>query len=268
MANPLLTVVSLAAIPVLTTALGAAVASFRPPGAGIRSGIQHFAAGVVFSVVAVELLPDVTRVHDLFEIGWTFAAGVALMLLIERFSRRTEAPDVTEAPGANTTATAPGDAAVESVSPRAPSATSSKGGQLLAIGIDILIDGLLIGIAMAAGSKEGLLLTAALCLELLSLGLAIAAPLALSGASRVRTILLPTTLALLLIVGAVIGDTVLRDASEHTIAGVLSFGCAALLYLVTEELLVDAHESPDSTSATAMFFAGFLLFLLLGMAGS
>lgn len=263
MATPLLTVVSLAAIPVLSTALGAMVAAFKPPRAGVRSGIQHFAAGVVFSVVAVELLPDVTRVHDLFEIGWTFAAGVVLMLVIERVGRRMEARN------ANASSEGASDVGSEAVTPgTVPAAPAINRGQLVAIGIDILIDGLLIGIAMAAGNKEGLLLTAALSLELLSLGLAIAAPLALAGASRARTILIPTILSLLLVVGAVVGDTVLRDASEHTLAGVLSFGCAALLYLVTEELLVDAHESPDSTSATAMFFAGFLLFLLLGMAGS
>lgn len=250
MTTPLSTVLLLSLVPVVTTAVGASIAALRPPRAAIRSGIQHFAAGVVFSVVAVELLPDVTRVHDPFEIGWTFAAGVALMLIIERVGRRAETPETTGAAAAT-----------------AQSAPLINRGQLVAIGIDILIDGLLIGIALAAGTKEGFLLTAALSLELLSLGLAVAAPLAAGGASRLRTVLLPTTLSLLLVVGAVIGETVLRGASEHTIAGVLSFGSAALLYLVTEELLVDAHETPDSTGATAMFFGGFLLFLLLGMAG-
>ena len=38
----------------------------------------------------------------------------------------------------------------------------------------------------------------------------------------------------------------------------------ALLYLVTEELLVEAHEGGKETPfAAAMFFAGFLLLLLL-----
>ena len=66
-------------------------------------------------------------------------------------------------------------------------------------------------------------------------------------------------------VPALVGDTILRGASEHTLAGVLAFGCAALLYLVTEELLVEAHETKDTAFATSMFFVGFLLFLLLGM---
>ena len=51
----------------------------------------------------------------------------------------------------------------------------------------------------------------------------------------------------------------------HTLAGVLSFGCAALLFLVTEELLIEAHESADTAFTTTMFFVGLLIFLLLGM---
>ena len=46
-------------------------------------------------------------------------------------------------------------------------------------------------------------------------------------------------------------------------AGVFAFGLMALLYLVTEELLVEAHEAPDKPWITAMFFAGFLLLILL-----
>ena len=42
-----------------------------PPGLIARSSIQHFAAGVIFSVVAVDLLPEVRRGHDPFEVGWT-----------------------------------------------------------------------------------------------------------------------------------------------------------------------------------------------------
>ena len=230
-------VVLFSLLPVLTTLTGATYAALRPPSAELRSLLQHFAAGVVFSVVAVELLPDVTRVHDLFEIGWTFSAGLALMLLIERVAKRSEA---------------------EAVRLAGPSL-----GQLTGVGIDIFVDGLLIGIAFAAGAKEGVLLTAALSLELLSLGLAVASGLTSQG--RARTIMIPTGLSILLVVGAAVGDTLLRDVSEHALAGVLSFGCAALLYLVTEELLVEAHESGETMLGTAMFFVGFLAFLLLGM---
>ena len=39
----------------------------------------------------------------------------------------------------------------------------------------------------------------------------------------------------------------------------------ALLFLVTEELLVEAHETAQAPVLTGAFFAGFLLFLILGM---
>ena len=78
-------------------------------------------------------------------------------------------------------------------------------------------------------------------------------------------VLAPTGIACLMIVGAVLGRTLLADASVHTLAGLLAFGCAALLFLVTEELLIEAHESANTSVTTAMFFVGFLIFLLLGM---
>jgi len=226
-------------IPVVAAFLGAAVAALRPPGPVVRSSIQHFAAGVIFSVVAVELLPEVRRGHDPFEVGWTFAAGVALMLIIDAAVKRFNHG------GAQGAA-------------RGPSP-----GQLVPIGVDVLLDGILIGIAMTTGLKQGVLLTIALTLELFSLGLTMALEF---GTSRLLVrVLAPTGIACLMIVGAVLGRTLLANASVHTLAGLLAFGCAALLFLVTEELLIEAHESANTSVTTTMFFVGFLIFLLLGM---
>lgn len=230
-----LLVLLIAAIPVSAALLGATVAALRAPGLVVRSSIQHFAAGVIFSVVAVELLPEIRKGHDPFEVGWTFAAGVALMLLIDNLVKRY------------------GHASASGPSP----------GQLVPIGVDLLLDGLLIGIAMTAGLKQGVLLTVALTLELFSLGLAMALEF---GNSKMHVrILAPTGIACLMIVGALLGRTMLANASEHTLAGLLSFGSAALLFLVTEELLIEAHESANTAVTTTMFFFGFLVFELLGM---
>lgn len=56
--------------------------------------------------------------------------------------------------------------------------------------------------------------------------------------------------------------TPVATLSSTTIAGFLSFGVIALLYLVTEELLVEAHEKRDTPFVTALFFVGFLGLLL------
>lgn len=51
--------------------------------------------------------------------------------------------------------------------------------------------------------------------------------------------------------------------SPPVVKGFFAFGLIALLYLVTEELLIEAHEVPDRPWVTALFFVGFLLLFLL-----
>jgi ZIP family zinc transporter len=67
-------------------------------------------------------------------------------------------------------------------------------------------------------------------------------------------------------VAAMGGATLLSRLSGEWLELVLSFGLAALLFLVTEELLTEAHEEEETPLLTLAFFGGFLLFLLLGMA--
>lgn len=223
-------------VPMAAAIVGGIIAVFRPPTPKVRSYIQHFAAGIVFSVVAVELLPDIVKRHLPWEVAIGFGAGVALMLAVKAFTKKLEVSQ---------------------------GATSL--GLLAGVGIDIFIDGLLIGVGFTAGSKEGALLVFALTIEILSLGLAVAASLTKAGATRLKAITTIALLSLLILLAAGLGATLLRNLSGEITEVVLAFGLAALLFLVTEELLVEAHEETETPTATTMFFAGFLLFLIIGI---
>jgi len=188
---------------------------------------------VVFAALAVELLPDLRREGHLAWVVIGFAAGVAVLLTLGAYSRRVEAR---------------GSAGIPV-------------GLLAAVGIDLLIDGLLVGLGVTLGSRQGIILTIALTLEILFLGLSVSAELSARGASRRRAALIPSLLGLATAVGAVGGAAVLGGASKPVLAGVLAFGAAALLYLVTEELLVEAHEEPETPLLAAMFFIGFIGFI-------
>jgi len=131
-----------------------------------------------------------------------------------------------------------------------------------AIGTDLLIDGLVLGLAFIAGAKAGLLLALALTLEVLFLGVTVTAELGETVKSRARVVLVTTGLGLLLPAGVLLSAPI-ATFPPVTIAAFLSFGLMALLYLVTEELLVEAHEKPDSPLISAMFFVGFLALLVL-----
>lgn len=233
-------VMMFAAVPAAAVIVGGVVAAVRTPGPKVQSAVQHVAAGVLFAALATELLPDV--VHR--RLPWVtlggFALGVIAMLLLKALARRLEEREEKTAPSALPTSL------------------------LLASALDIALDGLLIGVSFAAGERQGLLITIAMTLEVLFLGVATAA--AVRGLNARRLVLATTiTFAVLLMAGAGIGAYFLASASPIVLDGVLSFGVAALLYLVTEELLTEAHEVDETPVLTSMFFVGFLALLMIEM---
>jgi ZIP family zinc transporter len=225
--------------PVAAIVVGGIVAAFRPPGPQLQSYLQHFAAGVVFAAAAGEVLPEIMHERSALALIVGFALGVAAMLGIKQLTEKLEQ--------------------------RGVGTTEQPTRLIIVVGIDLLIDGLLVGVGFAAGAKVGLLLTVALTLEILFLGLSTAAELAETGATRRRVVMITAALDLLVAVGALVGVTLLNGLSGFALATVLSFGAAALLYLVTEELLVEAHEIPDTPMITAAFFVGFLVLFAIEM---
>jgi len=217
--------------PVVAAIIGAVVAVNFRPGPNLMSAIQHFAAGVVFAAAAGEILPDVMQRGSPWATAIGGAIGVAVMLSVKQLERWATGP----------------------------------AGLLAAVALDMLIDGLVLGIGFAAGPKVGLLLTIALTLEVLFLGLTVANELGETVRSRTRIVGITAALVLLLPIGALLGNPV-AALPGPVVTGFFAFGLVALLYLVTEELLIEAHETPDRPWVTAMFFAGFLALLLLGEA--
>ena len=248
----------LVVFPVVAAAVGSTVAALRRPGPKLASGIQHFAAGVVFAALASEVLPDLRQQGQVGAVVLGFAAGVAVLVPLGAWSRRMEAAaEGDREAGENGSSTALSDGA-----------SALPAGLLAAVGIDLLIDGLLVGLGVTLGSNQGLILTIALTIEILFLGLSVSAQLTDQGQPRIRAALISSALGLATAVGAIGGAALLGGASPTVRAAVLAFGAAALLYLVVEELLVEAHERAETPLLAALFFAGFLgIYLLAGLGG-
>lgn len=214
-------------IPIAAVLIGSLIAVLRRPSEAFVSATQHLAAGVVFAAAAAEILPQVMHQGSPVATFVGGALGVAVMLSLKAIEGRARGPVAL----------------------------------LGAVGVDILIDGLVLGLAFIAGAKAGLLLTIALTLEVLFLGLTVTAELGETITSKGRIVAITLGIALLLPIGAALATPVAL-LPPIVIAGFLSFGLMALLYLVTEELLVEAHEKPDTPLISAMFFVGFLGLLL------
>jgi ZIP family zinc transporter len=137
-------------------------------------------------------------------------------------------------------------------------------GLLITVGIDMLIDGVLIGVTFLREAGTGIIIAVALAIEVLFLGVAgvVALPASMG---TLRKLAVPATFGVLLTVGVTVGVLVLEGVTGAPIAIVLAFGSAALLYLVTEELLVKAQKVPETPTSTTLFFVGFLSIFLLDM---
>lgn len=223
-------------IPALLMAIGSIAAWYKQPTEKFSSLVQHFAAGVVLAAVAAELVPKIIQNEVQWLVALGFAAGVFVMFATEMFAERLN------------------EKMQENVFPV---------GLVLAVIIDVFIDGLLIGVAFSASKRSGIIIALALTLEVFFLGIATTASLMKRQAKKSMGILCMLIAAILIPIGASIGYVVADNLSNTLHMTILAFGTAALLYLVTEELLVEAHTVPETRQATLAFFVGFLIILLI-----
>lgn len=236
-----LPIVLMTLVPAGAAALGALLGMAWRPGAITRSSVQHFTAGVVLAAVGVELLPELSAASPLsMSIGFLLGGGA--MLAIRALAGEGEEH---------------GDGEAHTVGE-----VVSKGSLALlaTVGVDLFIDGMLSAVTLAAAPESGFVVVAALSLEVFFLGLATVVTLGQS----VATLLKSFGLFVLIPVGGLIGALAFAAAPANLQAGVLAFATAALLYLVAEELLAEAHEdAPDTPISAGAFFLGFLAVLLL-----
>jgi Predicted divalent heavy-metal cations transporter len=239
-AGTLTQALSYTSLAVVAALVGGVIAVYRAPGPQMESNVQHLAAGVVFAAVAAELLPDIHSSSPVVVVAG-FAAGVVAMLGIHRLSKAIEKRGV-------------------------GGSYAGAAGLIITIAIDMLIDGVLIGVTFIEETATGVIIAVALAIEVLFLGVAavVALPDEMSG---LRKIAVPAAFGALLSAGVTVGVLTLEGAAGTTIAVVLAFGAAALLYLVTEELLVKAGKVPQTPVSTTLFFVGFLSIFLLDIVG-
>lgn len=252
---PLLIAFIYALIPSVVAIIGTVGATLRQPGLTLRSALLHFAAGVILAVVALELLPQVTRVRaDLAWIIAGFALGVLVMLAVRRLDQSAEE----KSESATRKQTGESDAQKE----------GWPIGLIAGNAVDQIVGGIVLGVGITAGQNLGALLSLSMTVEDLSFGLAIATVLGTVGATRGQMIGTTTAFGVLFVAVSVGGAAVLDVFPHQIISLLLAFGAAALLFVVVEQLIVEAHEVPKAPPLAAALFAGFLLIMVLGMLSS
>jgi ZIP family zinc transporter len=214
----------------LLVAGGLAATVFRP-NLAVSSATQHLAAGLVFAAAATEVLPDLQHQGSVSAILLGGALGLVAMFAVKAIGEKYSGPWA----------------------------------MVALIALDIFIDGIVIGIGFAVGARQGGILLLALGVEIGFLGLTAAEGLRGALGSRTRVIAVVAAGGALLPLGALLGGPV-HHLPTFWLATAFAFALISLLYLVTEELLVEAHHKPDTPLITSMFFVGFLGLLALEQA--
>jgi ZIP family zinc transporter len=133
---------------------------------------------------------------------------------------------------------------------------------LAIVAINLVVNGLVLGMSFVARAEVGLLMLIAVTLQTLFLSLIAAADVARSERAPGQIILLTVSLALMLPIGSLLAlpVAVMRSPLQE---GFLAFGFIALLYLIAEQVFANARDVPDKPWVAAMFFVGFLALLIV-----
>jgi ZIP family zinc transporter len=230
-----LLVLALAALPAVGNFVGGLLAEAFDVSRRALSLALHLAAGIVIGVVGLELLPRALEASAPWVPLLAFVAGGALFLGLER------------AIGYVKGRVGEGDDA-------GPLAIFSG------VSIDLFSDGVLIGTGTVVNPALGLLLAIGQVPADVPEGFAAVATLRAGGVPRRRRLLLAASFALPVLLGATLGYFALRDASELLTLSVLALTGGALVTVVVEEMVPEAHEGETSRWGAVALTAGVALF--------
>jgi zinc transporter, ZIP family len=239
----------------------------------VMSAFQHLAAGLLISAVSVELVPPLLEAPSdlttMLAIVGGFAAGIGMLTMLATFCEADEA-DEDESEQDALARTPRGLTHLEHARRAATqSAPPYPFALVAAVTTDAAVDGLLVGVASAAVSAQadaGLILSLALAVEMGFTGLAYASTLRKQPplAALFSIVLPPLVLAVGAVVGVIAAAALATAPTMHV--ALLAFGTSALLYLVTVELLHEAHNAMEKQHiwwVELMFFVGFLVAVVL-----
>lgn len=226
-------------MPAVVLLFGGVLALYWRPSRALVGVIQHLAAGIILAALTVEVFPEMRRgAAEQTSLIISFAVGVIFMYGVKLLGNRLEARD---------------ESKIE--------LQRFNYGLIITVFIDAALDGLTIGAGFAAGDKVGFALALGLSVEMLFLSMSIIS----DTINGVRILWLSAGLSLTIFVFAIVGYHILSASSTTAVAIALAFSAAALLYLVTEELLIEAHEQEEKSYSMLVLFAGFILFWVISL---
>ncbi len=199
---------------------GVAILFWRRPSDRFMGTVLGFSAGIMLSIVFLELVEEGLEVGGLAPALTGLAVGLVIFWLLDNFLPHRHF-----------------------FSAERPNGSYLKKGLLIAAGIALhnFPEGLAIGAGYTASPSVGLTLAILITVHNLPEGIAVAMPLHYAGSSALRvlgiTALAGTPMGLGALFGALIGGI-----SPSVLSLSLGFAGGAMLYIVCDEMIPDAYQ--------------------------
>jgi len=260
-------------MPTATMMIGSIAIFYANPGPKSFSGMQHLASGILLGAIVWEIGPHMES-HSNSEaesILLGFVLGFGLLMVMARFKPNFSCSKTPHEQDELLKTDEPlSDKELYSLGFEEEGNSNKKHpvcpiGLIAAVWMNGAIDGTLIGIAYLGGAQAGVVTSMALAIEQGLLGVTTAKSILNSGFGKCGTIAISLPLALPIPVCGMVAGVLLANISGELYVGINAFGMAGLLYLVTEELLVEAHEDheTDTWYVTINVFLGFMIVILM-----
>lgn len=227
------------AMPAAVMLCGGVLTFFWQPSKVLIGLVQHLAAGIILAALMIEVFPEMRRTNIAQStLIFSFVVGVMFMYgvkLLGSFLEHGNGAQIVQ--------------------------KQFNYGMIITVFIDAVLDGLTIGAGFAAGQKVGFALALGLSVEMLFLAMSLIS----ETIKGIRILVLSACFSITILVCAVLGYHFLSTSSGEAIAIALAFSAAALIYLVTDELLIEAHEQEEKSYSMLVLFSGFIGFWCISL---
>lgn len=200
--------------------------------------IMAFAAGVMLSIVFLELVEEAINFSGYQAAILGITLGMAVFYLLDHFlpHHHPVTPEKT------------------------PFDKYLKKGTLLALGIGLhnFPEGLAIGSGFVGSTELGTSLVILIALHNIPEGMAVAAPLQQGGYKYLKVVAITALAGAPMGIGALIGAAI-SSVSVFILGVSLGFAAGAMLYIVCDELIPDAYKTAGAHLSIFGIFAGTIL---------
>ncbi len=238
--NPYLSTVVLSAMPAIGSYIGGLLAEFIPPSKSNLSLTLHAAAGIILSVVGVEIMPQMLAADPPWLIFLAFVLGGGFFILMRKgiklFQKRSKKSEK----------------------------QSSAWVISVAVGVDLFSDGLMVGTSSTIAFSLALMVAVGHVLANIPTGIA-----AISSFKQIKTSalfrqMLSASFIFPPVIGATLGYWVVVGQPEVIKFMLLAFTAGILTTLVVENMVPEASEhEKENYQETLCFVGGFAFVALL-----